>query len=121
MGLSPFSKSSYDTKIVEKVVYKTRPNPDPTNYVVIRYLEDMGYLILEIQYPDCTNYEGKKILLYKNCTMKQLLKQKSIDPHFSENTNFHSPIARFEPTELGWQMARSLVFDLKRVLSGKST
>jgi hypothetical protein len=106
MGLSPFSKSSYDT--VEKVVYKTQPNPDPTNYKIIKYLENRGFLIVEIQYPDCTNYEGRKILLYKHCTMKDLLKQKSIDPHFSENTDYYSPIARFEPTAEGWATARAL-------------
>ena len=62
-------------------------------------------LIVEIQYPDCINYEGKKILVFENVEYSDLMKQGSIDPHFSDNKKFKSPIARFSPTERGWQMA----------------
>jgi hypothetical protein len=58
-----------------------------------------------LQYPDCKNNEGKKILLYENCKLADLIKQKYIDPHFSTAKRFYSPIARFEPTARGWQMA----------------
>lgn len=79
------------------------------NYRVKEYHEKGRYLLVKIHYPDCKNYEGNKILLYKNCNIDQLLRQKSIDPHFSENKEFHSPIARFEPTDAGWKMGMMII------------
>lgn len=78
------------------------PNPDPTNYEVLRYLPVKKNLVIEILYHGCTNYEGRKVLLFHNCTYEKLMKQKTIDPHFSENKKFYSPCARFPPTEWGW-------------------
>ena len=49
-----------------------------------------------------------KILVFKS-TVRKILQQKLIDPHFSDNKNFISPIARFEPTKEGWNMACELV------------
>jgi hypothetical protein len=91
------------------------PNPDPFNYVVEKVLPSDGFLILEVRYPDCTNYEGRKIMVYENVTMEELEHQNSLDPHFSNNKKFHSPIARFEPTSRGWDMA----YELTKVLSRK--
>jgi hypothetical protein len=68
-----------------------------------------NYLVLEIQYRGCTNYEGRKILVFKNTNVEQLKKQGSIDPHFGETKNYIWPIARFEPTEKGWNMAKNFV------------
>ena len=48
-------------------------------------------------------------MLFENVTMQQLKKQKLVDPHFSDNAKFYSPIARFEPTEKGWEMALKLI------------
>ncbi len=62
-------------------------------------------LILKIRYKDCANYEGVKVLVFENCKLINLLNQKQIDPHFSDNKKFLSPIARFEPTERGWEWA----------------
>lgn len=53
----------------------------------------------------------KKRLVFENCTLEDLMEQKLIDPHFSENKNFHSPIARFEPTEKGWENAVKFTTD----------
>ena len=81
------------------------PNPDPSNYTIIRSLQ-IGYkLIVEIVYHDCTNYEGKKILVFEDCNINMLTAQKLIDPHFSNNKSYYSPIARFQPTKKGWEMA----------------
>ncbi len=88
------------------------PNPNPNNYKILRHREHEGNLVIEVKYLDCKNYEGKKILVYEKCTLKNLEKQKAIDPHFCENKNFHSPIARFEPTERGWRMAGDFLADL---------
>jgi len=122
MGISIFGRSwsSYDkpdTKVVERVIEKPvyiektvkLPNPDPYNWVVNQSLQMGRFLLVAITYPDCTNYEGKKIMVYENATINDLKKQRTVDPHFSSNKKFHSPIARFEPTQDGWKMAQKMV------------
>lgn len=90
MGASIFNKSSYSS--FDKPFVP--PNPDPSFYKIIRWWSyDEAYLVIEVQYPDCNNYEGRKVLVFK-ATLKSLLAQKKIDPHFSENKDFISPIAR---------------------------
>lgn len=117
MGITIGSKSSYDRteRVVERIVYKDAPrdnvklpNPDPARYVVINHVQIGTTLIVKIKYIDCVNYEGVKILLYKNTELSNLLKQKMIDPHFSENKKYLSPFARFEPTYNGWNAAVKL-------------
>lgn len=81
------------------------PNPNPFNFKFKEFMEIGKYLVVKINYPDCVNYEGNKILVFKNLTMNQLLKFNTVDPHFSHNEEFDSPIARFIPSDDGWQMA----------------
>ena len=121
MGCIGFGSSSkcdsprYFYETVERVVEKKLPNPDPSNYSIIDSWTHKNYLLVKITYPDCKNYEGTKILLYHNVTLKKLKGQKLIDPHFSENTKYYSPIARFVPTKLGWLMGKELVFSLAKL------
>ena len=83
-------------------------NPNPENWKILKAKEYGKYLILMLQYPDCTNYEGKKILVFENISLVNLVNQKMIDPHFfPENPRYKSPIARFEPTDRGWGFAES--------------
>lgn len=85
-------------------------NPDPSNWKILKAQEHGKFLILMMEYPDCTNYEGKKILVFEDVTMIDLVNQKMIDPHFfPKNPKFKSPIARFEPTDRGWKMAEKFV------------
>lgn len=84
-------------------------NPNPDNYKVVKAKEMLGHLILQLNYPDCVNYEGNKILVFKGVTLIDLINQRKIDPHFFKNSQYKSPIARFEPTDLGWQMAEVFV------------
>lgn len=117
MGLFKLSRSSFDTSstIVERVIeevrsrFATKGNPNPSNYTILSSKEKDGHLILMLSYPDCTNYEGKKILVFENCTLADIKKQRLIDPHFSTTKGYYSPIARFEPTPRGWRMAENLV------------
>lgn len=83
-------------------------NPDPNNWEIVEYAQRGLSLVVKIRYPNCTNYEGMKILFYRECTLGDLRKQKLIDPHFSNNEDYHSPFARFEPTERGWRTAVQL-------------
>ncbi|MCK9458528.1 MAG: hypothetical protein M0R80_02665 [Proteobacteria bacterium] len=88
---------------------KKFPNPNPKNFEIL-YSEQIGeFLIVRIKYPDCTNFEGVKILVYAEGTVADLLAQGSIDPHFSNNPDFYSPIARFVPTTGGMVMAKAFV------------
>lgn len=85
-------------------------NPNPRNWKLIRKHELDKYLILELEYPNCTNFEGRKILVFKGVSYVKLIEKnvKMIDPHFSDNKEFFSPVARFEPTEFGWNAAMLL-------------
>jgi len=115
MGLRLFgSSSSYDKadpepKVIVKTVNQTfLPVPNPENYV-LKMIQQVGnHLVLMVNYPECLNYEGDKVLVYKNCTMQELRNQGSIDPHFSCNLHFKSPFARFEPTDEGYEAAVDL-------------
>jgi hypothetical protein len=80
-------------------------NPDPRNFKILRTAVRLGYLVVEVQYPDCVNYEGRKILVYKGLTGFEIRTQTFLDPHFCESSKHPSPIARFEPTDRGWDMA----------------
>jgi hypothetical protein len=91
-----------DDHELARSLYEQLPNPNPSRYRIIKHKALGGNLLVKIKYLDCTNYEGNKILLYKNTTLKQLKKQKYIDPHFSKSKKFRSPFARFEPTKSGW-------------------
>jgi hypothetical protein len=109
MGMHHFSSSSYDKptqpNVTVNVTLPKLPNPNPKNFRILSYFTMGRYLVVKVNYPDCTNYEGDKVLLYRDTTLEGLEAQGSIDPHFSNNANFHSPIARFVPTVYGWRMA----------------
>ena len=128
MGINCFySASSYDKNFayIPASTQDKLPNPDPSNFKIIKslvggdLLSSRKFLILKVNYPDCKNYEGNKILVYENVTLEELLKQKTLDPHFSNSKEFYSPIARFEPTRKGWEMARTFVtayINYKRIM-----
>lgn len=101
MGIfRPISRSSFDGA-------KPAPgNPNPSNWKLLDSVKIGKALIVKIQYPDATNYEGIKILVFYDVRIETLLNQKQIDPHFSESPVWKSPIARFVPTPTGWKMAR---------------
>lgn len=100
MGLNFLgSSSTFDPKP------STAPNPDPANWKLIRERETDHFLIVELEYPDCTTFEGRKILVFKNTRKVDLFLQRVVDPHFSASKQKRSPIARFEPTQEGWVYA----------------
>ena len=83
-------------------------NPDPQNYVIEKTTSIDTYTIAMIRYIGCTNYEGRKILVYINRTEEDIREAKALDPHFCDTCEI-SPIARFEPTNAGWRMAEIFV------------
>lgn len=92
MGLNLISTSSGDS-------YKTNPlNPNPSNFNITRIIKRGAYLIAIVNYPDCTNYEGDKILVFEKVSVASLMSLTKLDPHFVAKSV--SPIARFAPDRL---------------------
>lgn len=90
-----------------------RKQPNPKDHEVKSATTVNDYLILTIKYPNATNYEGLKILLFdKGTRLQTLRRQGGIDPHFLESETHIHPIARFEPTERGHAMAVKLAHSL---------
>ncbi len=94
-------------KEIEYVQTPAAPNPDPNKWKVLEAHEENNWLVIRLKYEGCTNYEGEKILVYKNMTLIKLINNKLIDPHFFPNGV--SPIARFVPTHEGWNLALKLI------------
>jgi len=76
----------------------TAQDPDPEIFRIEETLQMEDYLIAVIAYPNCTNFEGKKIIVFKDTTVEELNNMKIIDPHFLEQNKV---IARFVPTDDG--------------------
>jgi len=81
-----------------KAKFKKLPNPNPENFRIIDDFRIGQFTMLTVVYPDCTNFEGIKILIF-NKPMPIRGSIKFLDPHFCEK--HISPIARFEPTDEG--------------------
>lgn len=81
-------------------------NPDPSNFHVHSFEKLGKFVLVYASYPDCTNFEGNKVLLFYNVNLNKLVKQETLDPHFSTKKDAYYPIARFEPTAAGWSLAR---------------
>ena len=101
---------SYSNLHPEETVVRVNSTPDPTKFKILEQDIVNGYPILLVQYPDVSNYEGIKILMYgKNFNLEKI--KNRIDPHFF--TDGDSPIARFEPTDYGFNLAQILANSLK--------
>lgn len=90
-------------------------NPDPKNFTIKRIVSAGKYSALEVNYPNCTNYEGNKILVVwgDENLMRRLNR---LDPHFSDSDeSYWELIARFQPTEKGWMMACWLTVELNKM------
>lgn len=83
-------------------------DPNPTNFMIRKYNEQYGNIAILVNYPNCKNYEGEKIIVFKNTTWEQVKNLKELDPHFTEE-NTIKPFARFEPTTEGWLAAVALL------------
>lgn len=75
------------------------PNPNPEKKSTLKVEFYGAYAIMEIMYFGCTTFNGRKLLLLKDRKYR-----KSLDPHLLGDG--HPVIARFEPNEEGWKLAR---------------
>lgn len=81
-------------------------NPNPGNFEIVEVVE-LENTYVEVHYPDATNYEGRKILVYRGKRAAEVRNAKELDPHFEKNATL-SPIARFEPSLAGRRLARAV-------------
>jgi len=111
MGVIKFSSAdSRDFNINDSLNQKrVNSTPDPYIFSILKKEIINGYLILLVKYPNVINYEGKKILMYSKYFDINLINNR-IDPHFFNKGD--SPIARFEPTSYGWELAVTLASNL---------
>lgn len=74
-------------------------DPNPRNFVIKKSKSYVTCWVSLINYPDAKNYEGNKILI----TTWDPNTRSVIDPHFDKDSGI---IARFEPTDEGWELAK---------------
>jgi len=80
-------------------------NPNPSNFEIQKLERVKHFTIMLVRYPDCVNFEGKKILVFKTLALGDISSMSSLDPHFCDSTKHPSPAARFMPTDEGWWYA----------------
>jgi hypothetical protein len=91
------------------------PNPDA---YAIEEVEQVGeHLVMKVRYPNCAKcaYEGSKVMVFLDTTLKSAIKWRRIDPHFrapgtpatlpATQTEAPSPAARFPASRDGWSDA----------------
>ncbi len=109
MGCTPFSSrncSVYPRDNYPENSFKLfAPNPNPINWRLVDKYEFKNGSVLIVHYPDCTNFEGKKIMVYSG----KYREKEELDPHFQESGG---PIARFRPDFDGLKMAINLAKSL---------
>jgi hypothetical protein len=110
MGISPLRNSSCScckTNNYNLKCDKEQKNIE-RNYTILDYYQKTNAIAVKMKFKNFENYEGVKILIFKGKKINHVLEMEFIDPHFCENQK-HSPIARFEPTDEGWQCAKMFV------------
>lgn len=102
MGIGPGYKyrgyRSYDSGPAYAPPPPPLPNPNPRNFRVLEVQQRGLYYASRVHYPDCTNFEGEKVLI----TSFDPRRVSVLDPHFDESLGV---VARFQPTKAGWAMA----------------
>lgn len=96
---------------VPKPAYAPLPEPEKRHQILQLYVCGR-FVVAAVRFLDSTNYEGLKCLVYE-ARVEDIERATFLDPHFCETGRHLVPIARFEPTDRGWEMACSLVVQLK--------
>lgn len=87
--------------------------PDSRKFEILEIEEHNHNLVLKVKYPNCAkcSYEGIKIMVLPNCSLKDAIFWKEIDPHFADPTKAlpksksPPPVARFPASKRGWDDA----------------
>lgn len=89
---------------------QSAPNPDPSRWMLINKWEFAHAYVLHVEYCDCTNFEGRKVMVFAGEYHEAMLLMR-LDPHFSEDDR--SPIACFKPTPDGLRLAAAFAESYK--------
>jgi hypothetical protein len=85
--------------------YRLSGNPNPRRFAIKAATQIGRYVVAKIHYPDCTNYGGDKVCVFRDATAGQIESLSVIDPHFFEGDRPDVPVARFKPDDDGLRMA----------------
>ena len=91
MGL--FKKSSWHSRDFPA----GNVNPNPKDFVIETVFHGKRGCVLRVRYPGCTNFEGRKILVFMD--KREALKAEEnglLDPHFLQSGGL---LARFRPDQ----------------------
>lgn len=79
-------------------------NPVPDNFKVLKEDSFGKFSVVMVHYPNCTNYEGKKVMVLKwKSKGKKASNLTWLDPHFTDKASVDPKvIARFAPTNDGY-------------------
>lgn len=91
------------TEFPEKIGMGTKP--DPFKFTIIKKEVIGNYTLVLANYNGCTTFGGNKLILVKGIREEFT----TFDPHFLEG---HFVLARFEPTDYGWEMAKKFAQSL---------
>jgi hypothetical protein len=116
MGIPLFRNSCAAS---EAVVGATQ-SPNPRNFKIIKAINQGSSCVAWVNYPECTNFEGNKIIVFQHLNVADLGKMIIIDPHFAKLDP--CTFARFVPTQKGWnfavQLARQLsIYDMEKQIA----
>lgn len=107
------SKKALEARIAELEREIGATTPDKMRYEIVEVVEVGPHLVLRAKYPNCSkcSYEGTKVMVFLNTSLRDVVFWKSIDPHFFEEkrgrpkTEAPSPWVRFHATKEGWDDA----------------
>ena len=89
------------------------PNDPIPSRFRIQHLEQYGnFVIGKVIYPNCTTFDGLKIIVWENVTVDDIYRMDVIDPHFFEDNKI---IARFAPTKNGMHYAIQFVKQISQL------
>ncbi len=103
-----------------KEKFKIPVGPDNSDFEILDFIEHGCGIALKVQYKSCPNcsYEGTKVLVYIGAGIRDVMKWKVIDPHFSnvpaDPRCAWSPDARFPASECGWKNAELFLDSIGR-------
>ncbi len=106
-GYEPSQKMGFSS--AESCTQNNSKNPNPKNFEILqKYQIRFGIkypILVKIKYPNCTNYEGVKILIFKTRRyLEECIRNNDLDPHFFPESEL---ICRVHPRS--WELGKKLL------------
>lgn len=93
MGMPTISNALSGFPVISKGSPVMNGNPDPLEFNITYYETHGKYWLVKVNYPNCTNFEGNKIVVMTTKAYNKAL-EGYFDPHFLKDNGI---IARFHP------------------------